>query len=284
MTGPAVEASGRIDVAPGWMTLLDAVLDHPGNGRVGVIGPTGSGKTSLVDWLGNALAQSGPTGRIDCDPGQGRIAPPAAIGLGREPGASRRPEKMWFVGAVSPALHLLGMATGISRLATHAARLGLRRLVVDTPGFLDFPAGHAFHLRLVELLDLDHLVAVDGAGLSPVLDPLRRRRRPVIHTLAPSPHVQVRSRAARRAWRSQRFRRALAEARPWQVPDGLPLHGHLPKRDEDWPGRLVGLLDREGFLLRLGVAESPGPDGLRVRVAAVDAEDVSSLEVGTGRV
>lgn len=245
-------------VPAGWGEVLEEVRRRPGRGRVAVLGRMGTGESTLARWLGRMLAESEATGRLDADPGQASIGPPGTIGLGREPGADDAPLGLRFVGAPSPARHLLGMAVGLEQLARRAEHLGLRRLVLDPPGFLGFPAGHSFHFHLVELLDPDHLIAVDGASLAPVLEPLRRRGRPVIHHVHPSPAVVERSREERRAYRAGRYRAALRGSR--------------------------SRLRREGFLHRLGVAEGLDRGRLRVRARPYDAADVASVEVGTGRV
>lgn len=278
------EAEGRIHVGPGWQAALDAIRDTPGAGRVAVLGRTGSGKSTLVTWIGRSLAETEPTGRLDADPGQARIGPPGTVGLGREPGAADAPLALRFVGATSPARHLLAMAVGLERLARRAGELGIARLVMDPPGFLDYPSGHSFHYRLIELLDPDHLVVVDGASLAPALTPLRRRGRPMMHEVDPSPAVVERSRAERRAYRERRFRAALRGARLRTLPPGIPVHGAVPDEESAWSGRLVGLLDREGFLLRLGVAEGRSDGRLRIRAKPVAMSEVASLEVGTGRI
>lgn len=273
-----------VQVAPGWGEVLEDVRRRPGRGRVAVLGRMGTGKSMLARWLGRALAATEPTGRLDADPGQASIGPPGTIALGREPGADDAPLGLRFVGAPSPARHLLSMAVGLEQLARRAEDLRLRRLVLDPPGFLDFPAGHSFHFHLVELLDPDHLIAVDGGSLAPVLEPLRRRGRPALHHLDPSPAVVERSREERRAYRAGRYRAALRGSRSRLLPKNLPLHGHVPDDDARWPGLLVGLLDRDGFLHRLGAAEGLDRGRLRVRARPYDAADVASVEVGTGRV
>lgn len=273
-----------IRIEPDWHEVLEVVRRAADGARVGVVGRTGSGKSTLASWLSRSLSETASTAILDADPGQGRIGPPGTIGLGFESGRGTSLRALWFVGATSPARHLLDMAAGLVRLARRADRSGVRFMVVDPPGFLDFPAGHAFHLRLIEVLELDHLVALDATALEPVLASLRRRRRPAVHELRPSPAVVERSRAARREWRVARFRAALAGARSRTVPPEIPVHGHLPDRDQEWSGRLVGLLDRDGFLLRLGVAEGPTAHGLKVCVPALDLDEVSAVAVGTGRV
>lgn len=277
------ETREDIQVSPEWPRLLAAVTARPGGGRIGVLGETGSGKSTLVAWLGRALAERAPSGRLDADPGQGRIGPPATVALGREPHPEDRPEAVCFVGAVSPDHHLLSMMAGVARLARRSRQMGCEWLVMDSTGFLDFPAGRELHHRLIEVLDLDHLVVVDGAALAAVLSPLRRRVRPEVHEVPPSPNVVERSRAERRAYRASRFRLALKGARPLVVPAEVAVHGHEPGSEDGWAGLLVGLLDREGFLLRLGVARDQSVAGLTVLVPPVDLDAVASVEVGTGR-
>lgn len=276
------EEDPGLQVEPDWEALLGAILAS-GGGRIGLLGPSDSGKSTLGRWLGRALAEHGPTGRLDGDPGQSRIGPPATIALGREPDAEEHPEAACFVGDVSPARNFLGMAAGVSLLTRKAENQGFRHLVLDSPGFLDFSSGHALHLHMVRIMDLDHLVVLDGHAMAPVVEPLRRSPRPRIHQVAPSAAVVTRSRAARREYRDRRLREALTGTRSRRVPAGIPVHGRIPDREEDWPGRVAGLLDGQGFLLRLCVVEERTPGTLRVRSHGIDFRAVSSIEIGTVR-
>lgn len=270
-------------IEPRWREILREVRRDPGRGRIAILGRAGRGKSVLAHWLAGALAADAPTGRIDADPGQGTVGPPGTVGLGRAADGGEEPLAIRFVGAMSPARHLLEAAVSVGRLADRAGVLGLERLVLDPSGFLDFPAGHAFHLHGIELFDPDHLVVMDGAALQPVLEPLARRRRPRVHHVRPSSAVVERSRADRAAFRRRRLAEALEGAEPWPLPSEVPLHSTHPWKEEELPDRLVGLLDREGFVLQVGAVQAVGDGPTVVLARRVDPEALASVAVGTVR-
>lgn len=272
----------RID--PRWEEILSELRARPGRGRVAVLGLAGRGKSTLARWLAGALAEDAPTGRLDADPGQGTIGPPGTVGLGREAGGDEEVLALGFVGGTSPAGHLMETVVAVARLADRADRLGLQRLVLDPPGFLDFPAGHAFHVHVVELIDADHLVVVDGAPLSPVVEPLARRLRPRIHRVPPSPAVVERSRAERSEFRRRRFSESLEGGRTWLLPADVPVQGRDRWSGEELRGRLVGLLDREGFVLEVGAVAGLEDGRPIVLSRPVPPEALASVAIGSARV
>lgn len=280
-----------IRVPDSWWEVLDELEDEPGGGRILVVGPSDSGKTTLCRFLGRELAAERETVRVDCDPGQGEVGLPGTLGAAREPWSpGDEPLALRFVGSVSPARHFLQCLTGIVRLAERAGAEGAERLVFDSSGYMDTPAGREFHHQVVEGLAPDHLIALRrDRELAPLLKPLRRRARPRIHELEISPRVEPRSRERRRAYRTRRFAGYFAAARRAEVElDAVGWHGHVPPFGDpgSWRDLLVGLVGKDGFLLRAGIVRDldPGPRLLTVEAPPFDPEGVASVAFGSERV
>jgi polynucleotide 5'-hydroxyl-kinase GRC3/NOL9 len=195
------------------------------------------------------------------------------------------------VGATTPTGHFLQTLTGLRRLLDRALEEGADRVVVDSPGYMDTDAGREFAYQVIDLLRPDHVVVIQRAAeMAPLLASLgRRRARPLIHCLVPSPAVQPRTREQRRAYRERKLRAYFQAARPQTLSlDGLGVHGTASQIDasDDLRDRLVALCDQQGFAIALGILEAVSNGGtcLEVYAPPFDPEKVVSVQVGAIRV
>ena len=276
----------------GWQELLAELKRAPPWRSIFIVGPMGSGKTTFCRFLGGQLAQREPTAAVDCDPGQSALGPPTTLGLAREPwrGEKDQPLALWFIGATSPAGHFLPMVTGTKRLAERAWAEGATKLVLDSSGYPAVGAGFELHYHTLDLLQPDHLVALQGVGeLEPLLANFTRRAKPQIHRLSISEAVVPRSRAQRRAYREQRWKSYFNSAREQRLPlKRIGFNGRVPERDD--PGsyrkRLVGLCDRSGFAAVVGIVEGMDAARAELRLFAprFDPGQITSVRWGTTRV
>lgn len=280
MTSPSADRPARghasarsVSPGRGWERVLAGVE----RGNLLVVGPTGSGKSTLARWLVGQLDRSlERVALVDCDPGQTSVGVPGCVGLALT-GPWEAPAASWFVGATSPARHLLPLVVGAARLARHARERGAQAVVVDAPGMVDGALARVLHHHLAMATGVDQVIAIEpptGAGgegfdeLLAVLASAERR----IERLAPAAGASDRSRDERRQHREARFAAHLAGA-------GTRLFSPRRVLGPDWSfggaerlaaGTVLGLLDGDGFCLGLGVLEEVHEDRLAVRTPVIE--------------
>lgn len=279
MTPPSADRSGPTratrSVSPGrgWERLLAGVE----RGNLLVVGTAGSGKSTLARWLVGQLARSlDRVALVDCDPGQTSIGVPGCVGLALT-GPWEAPAASWFVGATSPARHLLPLVVGAARLARLARERGAQAVVLDAPGMVDGALARVLHHHLATATEVDQVIAIEppsgagGEGLDELLAVLAAAERRV-ERLAPAAGARDRSREERRRHREGRFAAHLA---------GAVTRLFSPRRvlGPDWsfagagrlaPGTVLGLLDGDGLCLGLGVLEAVHEDRLAVRTPVAE--------------
>ena len=288
--GERRESDGSmIEIDPAWPALLERLDADESWASVFVMGPIDSGKTTFCRVLGERLSRTHPTFAVDCDPGQSALGWPACMALAREPWNGGEPLALRFVGSTSPSGHFLQTLTGVNRLAEHAHECGAQRIIFDCCGYLENGGGREFHFQMLDLLQPDHVIALQGAGeIDPLLEIFERRGRPLVHRLPIPAAVVPRSTVERRAYRTQRFARYFETAVMVTLPlDDLGLHGMVPPPDRAdlCRDRLVGLCDRRGFALAMGLVQDfePGRNRLHLLAPPFRADAVVSVQFGSLR-
>ena len=242
----------QLDIPSAW----EALLSEPLHGTVMVMGAPDTGKSTLAGYLYARLAAGGRRAAcLDGDPGQTTLGPPATMTLVMGAGTDYPPPgRRWrrFVGSVSPRGHMLPMLVGAAALVTVARNAGAHAIIYDTSGLVDpGQGGTALKLAKIDLLRPGTVIAIQREEeLEPLLEPLRRFHWLRLHELRPSPAVEPRDPAVRRAHRADRFAAHFAGARPvllrwdrlavWPAPDFIFR-------------QLVALEDSDGFVLGLGI-------------------------------
>ncbi|RMF88485.1 MAG: hypothetical protein D6736_10445, partial [Nitrospinota bacterium] len=188
------------------------------------LGRTDVGKTTTLLALANALCERNfRVGVVDADLGQSTIGPPTTIGLGllREPVQHLGEAEvvgLYFVGAVTPAGHLLPTVCGTAALVQKALRLGVEKLLIDTTGLVSGDIGRVLKQQKIELVAPDLICCLQREGeCEPILRAYRHGRRPQIVRLTPQPGCRVRGQEERRAYREQQFKRYFARAEPREL-------------------------------------------------------------------
>jgi polynucleotide 5'-hydroxyl-kinase GRC3/NOL9 len=296
----------QLDVPPAWGEALSAPL----RGTILLLGAPDTGKSTLARYLFAQLAAEGlRVACLDGDPGQTSLGPPATMTLIMGTGPDYPPSgRRWrrFVGSVSPRGHMLPLLVGAAALAGVARSDGADALIYDTSGLVD-PAqgGTALKLAKIDLLRPRTVIAIQREDeLEPLLAPLRRCRWLRLHELNPSPAVEPRDPAARRARRAERFAAYFRGARPvvlgWDrlvcLPRAAPPERGLPAPDFVFR-QLVALEDNGGFILGLGIvhaadirtrevtlltplASPNGVEALRLGDLTVDARTYQDQRIG----
>ena len=256
-----------------------------------VLGSTDRGKTTLCRDLIARLSREERAAYLDLDPGQSTIGPPATLGLAFYRNNEEIPEErcLRFTGATSPRGHLLPILAGAKRLLERALASGAHAVIIDSPGYIHDEVATEFHLYLIDLLQPDHLVAIQEKGeLEPILAHFRGHPSMVIHRFPPSPLARARGSGERRRYREGKFREYFSGATLHDIPlEGLGLHGRLPDsfHPEHWQGLLVALCDPEQWIVALGIVESIdiAKQILRIRAPEFDAAKITSIHVGSVR-
>lgn len=199
------------------------LLTLPPGSTVLLLGGTDTGKTTFAFSAAAMFVASGRTVAIlDGDPGQGEIGPPGTLGVAlatsSQSGAIRsgrdlEPLASYFIGATTPARHLLETAVGLCQLARIAKKRRPDLILADTAGWVQGPAARHLARRVTELL-LPHTILAFARGdeLTPLLSAFRRLRSPEIMSVLPAEGVARKTPAARATRRAARFASALEGA------------------------------------------------------------------------
>ncbi|HLY39526.1 MAG TPA: Clp1/GlmU family protein [Candidatus Binatia bacterium] len=269
--------AATIAPGPGW----DAVRERLAGDTVMVIGAADRGKSHFARWLVAGSPQ--PAALLSADVGQPSLGPPACLAVApRRPW--RAPDRLWFVGDVTPVRHLLAIVTGAARLAARARSVGAARIVIDSSGLVDGPLGRVLKYHKAIAAGVTDVVAIECDGeLAPLVVLLETIAR--VHRVTPADVARERDRDERRRYRERRFRTEARGAEvlrfdsrgvvgtTWDVGTSAPL-----------PDTLVGLLDRDGLCVRLGVVHAVRDRVLEVRARRPPPRTVAWLRLGTLRV
>lgn len=267
------------DVPAAWAPALAAARE---GGLLLLIGAVDSGKSTLAAVLAHAGASaSRRVAVVDADIGQTSIGPPACVGMALvevPPTALEDlpPRAISFVGACSPAGHLLELAAATHELVQVARREGAETIIVDTTGLVSGGAARALKSAKVRLLDADYLVAVQAQGeVEHLLVPYAHRARPQVLRLPRSRRAKVRTREERAARRQRRFasylqdgkvielawEQAPAENSAWTTGAAAP--GHIRAFAEEKVECEVLHAEVRADGLLVVVSRRPSPEGLR---------------------
>jgi polynucleotide 5'-hydroxyl-kinase GRC3/NOL9 len=278
----------RIMVPEGWETV-PSHLKKRGFGVVYVIGAADRGKTTFSRWLVGQLSPGAMTGFLDCDIGQSTIGPPATVGLALYHGDAGVPvaTRLRFVGAVTPSGHMVQELVGALRLKEKAREEKVSFLVIDSPGWVVEPSAQEFHVRMIDLLAPDIVVAIQrGEELEGILVNFRRHPSIRIMEFPSSPLATERKRDWRRMYRYQRFSSYFSDAVPRTLSlHGMGVHGRMPDsfRDEAWHNLLIALCDPEMMVIALGLVErlDLAKGEIVFRAPPHDPSLVASVHVGS---
>jgi len=266
---------------PDWLQLR-ARLDQ---GTVLLIGQPGLGKTWFVRHLAEQLAAEGQNvGILSTDMGQTSFGVPTCLGLSLVP-PWQQPAALWFIGDTTPVGNLLPTVIGTAQLVERARRQRVQTLLIDTTGLVHGPLGRVLKYHKAVAIGVDHLVALQRSSeLEPLLALLHGHCRS-IHRLRPAPEARDRSPSERKQYREARFQAHLRGGDILEFDPGRLLNlnwalGPSSERALPSPGTVVGLLNREGFCLGLGLLEEVQLDRLLVFTSWRDRDAITWVQVG----
>lgn len=272
----------NLNVPETWLRLLRGPL----SGTVLLVGATDTGKSTLARWLLEKTRSRGRTAAwLDGDLGQSSLGIPGTLNIVTGPAESSGAEERaaFFVGSNSPRGHMLPVLTGLCRLRDWAQARGADPVFIDTSGLVAAESGGgALKEWEVELLAPAAVIALQrGRELEHLLAPWRRDPRLQLHILPVAAGVRRRSPQERAERRQILFRRYFDGAGLLRIDKGQqPVYGLRNAQ----PGRLAGLIDRNGFLLGAGVVQRILADGLELLSPCGTAGQVAVVRLGRLRI
>jgi polynucleotide 5'-kinase involved in rRNA processing len=239
------------------------------------VGESDTGKTHFVASLLDELRKrgEGPL-HMDLDTGQSTIGPPGAIGLRLPDGG----EKLCFVGNTSPLGVVPEILDGLARLKSLVDGMPGNRVLVDSAGLVTGPFGRFLKRMEIETLRPDLAVIIDRCGESRPIARLADRLAVDWLLLSTEEGVTPRSPQERARYRDALFAAYFRGASLLVLPvAGRTLVAAAAPPE---PGRLVGLLDEEGFLFCLGLFVDAGDNEIRLLAPRCDRESVRTIKYG----
>jgi polynucleotide 5'-hydroxyl-kinase GRC3/NOL9 len=205
-----------MDITPGagWEGLMKELLRR--RGTVLILGASDSGKSTLARYLIEGFVSCGLRAAfVDSDIGQSSLGLPGTISMKafESPAdlADFSPQRVFFIGALSPARAIPRMIEGTRAMAEAARAEGAGVVVVDTTGLVSGEVGRALKRGKVRALRPDHIVAIQrGEELEHILEKVKG---PKVHRLRASRLAKRRSRPARIAYRQGKFASYMKGAR-----------------------------------------------------------------------
>jgi len=197
-----------------------------------VIGSTDVGKSTFCRFLIDfAVAEGFRVAVVDADIGQSQIGPPTTIGVkffepmsrvetsptegATNSGLETPPtgvefdgiaDKLYFVGAVSPARSQLQVLTGTRLMVDVARDAQADFIVVDTTGYIHDKAAVVLKQHKIELLRPNHLVCIGrSTELEQITACYSQQEWLQLHYLLPHRNVRSKSSEARRRYREAQF-------------------------------------------------------------------------------
>ena len=202
-----------------------------------LLGAADTGKTTFALAAATALSQAGRSvALLDGDLGQSELGPPGTVGVGVAPIGRTAPLRSgrdlnllasYFVGATSPARHLLETAVGLCQMSRVARKRRPDLLLADTAGWVLGGAARQLARRTAELLLPQAVLAFQrGDEMESLLRAFTNLKTPEVWRIVPEEGVIRKSPAARATRRAARFGAALEGASEITLSlDDVPLWG-----------------------------------------------------------
>jgi len=166
-----------LDIPPAWDWSADQIVRHKWR-KILVLGAVDRGKSTYCRFLIRRCLETGQrVAVLDTDVGQKDIGPPATLTLGypevAQSLAEVSPVAWYFLGATSPARHLLPMIVGVRQLVDTARAT---YIIINTTGFVTGP-GRVLKGYKIEAIRPDVIVALEhGRELRALLQAYRHYR------------------------------------------------------------------------------------------------------------
>ncbi|MDD3626448.1 MAG: Clp1/GlmU family protein [bacterium] len=131
--------------------------------KILILGEVDTGKSFFTTYISNKLINNGSTvGILDCDVGQSDVGPPGTLGLAICKKkflflANQPADDIYFIGSLSPGLHLTLFLTGIDKLTTEASAK-TDFLIIDTTGWVHGDGGRQVKHSKIDIINPDLVI------------------------------------------------------------------------------------------------------------------------------
>ncbi|HDS09012.1 MAG TPA: hypothetical protein ENN73_02190 [Firmicutes bacterium] len=157
-----IEKLAKRTIPPMWDILAEKIYRERLK-KILILGEVDTGKSFFTTYISNKLINHKTTvGILDCDVGQSDVGPPGTLGLAickkKFLFLSNQPaDDIYFIGSLSPGLHLTLFLTGIDKLTTEAAaKTGF--LIIDTTGWVHGDGGRQVKHSKIDITDPDLII------------------------------------------------------------------------------------------------------------------------------
>ncbi|AQT70298.1 Pre-mRNA cleavage and polyadenylation factor IA/II complex, subunit CLP1 [Anaerohalosphaera lusitana] len=251
-----------------------------------VLGACDTGKTTFTLDLAKRLVQHSPTAILDSDTGQSHIGLPSTIAYANlTPGTtdyqSLTANAPAFIGDVTPTGHLLQFCAALHN-CLRSAREHAHTVLIDTPGYISDSTARALWHETYRLIAPDLIIALQKENeLEHILASLPKNAR-ITRIIAPS-HIPAKTPAARRAYRSNLFRRYFNNARTWTVDlKTTPYQSRSNLTPQNIANRVLALRNYNSHDTALAIAKEydPRTRQLTILSPATPCSDIAALIFG----
>ena len=244
--------------------------------RIVCMGATDTGKTHLVASLLEALSRRNERPlHVDLDMGQSTIGPPATLGFL----SPDRRKRLYFVGNTSPLGVVPEIRSGLAPFKSLLDTMADCRTVVDTAGLVTGVFGRFLKRMEIEALRPDLVIVIDRCGESRPIVEIAERLEVDWILLAPEIQLAARSPQERARYRAHQFALYFEKASRLTLPMRarilMPAAGEPPE-----PGRVLGFIDEEGFVVCLGLFVKAASDELHILAPPCDVERIRVIKIG----
>lgn len=211
--GVMTEAKLEEEVIDQWKVLAETLAEP---GRILVVGETDSGKTTFSTFILNtALSKGLSVALIDADVGQNDVGWPGTVALAYPPKpvswlGELEPAAIYFVGSNTPMGCEDAVIVGVVKLMRKAS--GRDLVVVNTDGWIADRRALSFKARLVESVEPDTLVVMEGSGASEALARMFEGTKVRVVRAPTPPAAKAKERALRKMRREMSYMELLSKA------------------------------------------------------------------------
>ncbi len=177
------------------------------------IGGIDTGKThTTISFLKYFVHHGKKVGYIDADIGQSNISVPATIGYAKLDGKMEdiekvSPDKIYFVGSITPTRHLLPIIVGIKKMIDKAKEDDVDIIMIDTTGMVKGIGGRVLKEYIVELIAPATVIAfAKGNELDHILKAIEKKNI-TLYRFTPSEKIRIKDLKHRRQNRERKFRK-----------------------------------------------------------------------------